>query len=176
MSGTCEAVLAPFERVQTLLQDHRFSEQFKNTPHALRTMYSYGISECYRGFTAVLLRNGPSNVVFFSLRGKLREALPKPTTDAGIVLNDFISGAILGAMISTAWYPVNVVKTRMQAKVGGEFHSFVHTFHKIYRERGCRWRAMFYGAHLNYTRALISWGIINASYEILKSSFNNLKT
>nr|XP_054747983.1 mitochondrial nicotinamide adenine dinucleotide transporter SLC25A51-like [Lytechinus pictus] len=171
LSGSCEALLAPFERVQTLLQDHRNEHKFKNTHHALRTVYSLGIKECYRGLTAVLLRNGPSNIVFFSLRGKLRSALPEPTTDTGAVVNDFISGAILGAMLSTAWFPVNVVKTRMQSKVGGEFRSFMYTFRKIYVERGCRWRAMFFGVHLNFTRALISWGIINASYEFIKSSF-----
>ncbi|XP_071478216.1 mitochondrial nicotinamide adenine dinucleotide transporter SLC25A51-like [Diadema antillarum] len=176
LSGSCEALLAPFERVQTLLQDHRHSGTFKNTPHALRTVYSYSIRECYRGLTAILLRNGPSNIVFFSLRGRLREALPEPTSDAGAVVNDFISGAILGAMLSTAWFPVNVVKTRMQSRVGGKFYSFVHTFREIYVERGCRWRAMFYGVHLNFTRALISWGIINASYEMLKSFCISMKS
>lgn len=173
LSGSCEALLAPFERVQTLLQDHRHSETFRNTPHALKTVYSHGIRECYRGLTAILLRNGPSNVLFFSLRGKVRAALPEPTSDTGNLMNDFISGAILGAMLSTVWYPVNVVKTRMQAKVGGEFRSFVYTFRKIYVERNCRLHAMFRGVHLNFTRALISWGIINASYEFLKSSLNS---
>lgn len=173
LSGSCEALLAPFERVQTLLQDHRNENKFRNTHHALRTIYSLGIRECYRGLTAVLLRNGPSNVVFFSLRGKVRSALPEQKTDTGMVVNDFISGAILGAILSTAWFPVNVVKTRMQSKVGGEFRSFVYVFRQIYAERGYRWRAMFFGVHLNFTRALISWGIINASYEMLKTSFQS---
>ncbi len=31
---------------------------------------------------------------------------------------------------------------------------------------------MFYGVHVNYTRALISWGIINASYELLHGLLN----
>lgn len=34
IAGTTEAVLTPFERIQTLLQDHKYQQQFKNTTHA----------------------------------------------------------------------------------------------------------------------------------------------
>jgi hypothetical protein len=30
---------------------------------------------------------------------------------------------------------------------------------------------MFRGVHINFTRSLISWGIINASYEVIKNKF-----
>lgn len=135
------------------------------------SLKSYGIREYYRGLTAILLRNGPSNAVFFSLRGKVSNVLPEAKTSAGNITRDFVSGAVTGAFISTVWFPVNVVKSRMQSKIGGKFRSFVYTFKKIYNERNCQLRKMFLGVHLNYSRALISWGIINASYEILKKNF-----
>ncbi|XP_071854579.1 mitochondrial nicotinamide adenine dinucleotide transporter SLC25A51-like [Apostichopus japonicus] len=171
LSGTTEAILVPFERVQTILQDQRRANRFSNTIHAFRVLRMYGIGEYYRGLTAILLRNGPSNAVFFSLRGKVNSVLPEAKTSARKVRNDFVAGAVTGAFISTVWYPVNVVKSRMQSKIGGEFRSFVYTFKQIYKERNCRLRNMFLGVHLNYSRALISWGIINAAYEILKNCF-----
>lgn len=169
LTGTTEAILVPFERVQTILQDQRRANKFSNTAHAFRILRMYGIREYYRGLTAILLRNGPSNAVFFSLRGKVKSKLPEAKTSAGKVTNDFVSGAVTGAFISTVWFPVNVVKSRMQSKVGGKFRSFLYTFKKIYEERNYKLRNMFMGVHLNYSRALISWGIINAAYETLKN-------
>ena len=87
---------------------------------------------------------------------------------------DFVSGAILGASLSTIWYPLNVIKTRMQSKVNEEFMSVWRTFNIVYNERGRRWRTMFRGVHLNFSRALISWGIINASYGLLQSMLHEV--
>ncbi|XP_033117412.1 solute carrier family 25 member 51-like [Anneissia japonica] len=172
-SGTSEAILVPFERVQTVLQDNR-QGQFRNTMHVFKELYTaYGIKELYRGLTPILLRNGPSNAVFFGFRHELKNLLPEAQTQTGDIVNDFLSGAVLGATISTVWYPINVVKTRMMVKVGGEFVSFRQTFWNIYYERGKRMHRLFYGVHLNFSRALISWGIINASYELLKKTFTH---
>jgi hypothetical protein len=55
----------------------------------------------------------------------------------------------------------------MQTQLGGPFQSLTQVWCEISRERG-GWRKMFLGVHVNYTRALISWGVINASYEMLK--------
>lgn len=52
-------------------------------------------------------------------------------------------------------------------QVGGPFLSMRTTFWHVYHARGSRLRGLFNGAHVNYTRALVSWGIINASYEML---------
>jgi hypothetical protein len=35
-AGSVEAVLAPFERIQTLLADANYHKTLKNTPHAIR--------------------------------------------------------------------------------------------------------------------------------------------
>ncbi|XP_005937796.1 solute carrier family 25 member 51b isoform X2 [Haplochromis burtoni] len=81
LAGTAEAILTPFERVQTLLQDHRHHGRFNNTAHTFRTLVTeYGVRECYRGLVPILLRNGPSNVLFFGLRGPIKEQLPEATS------------------------------------------------------------------------------------------------
>lgn len=166
LAGTTEAILTPFERVQTLLQAKHTQRRYKNTYHAFLRLREYGFKEYFRGITPILIRNGPSNVCFFLLRGEARDILPETHTRAGHFACDFISGGVLGAVISTLFYPVNVVKTRMQVHVGRNT-STLETFAMIMYERNYSVRALFSGVHMNYFRALVSWGIINASYEFL---------
>lgn len=168
LAGTTEAILTPFERVQTLLQDHRHHARFNNTAHTFRTLLNeHGIREWYRGLVPILLRNGPSNVLFFGLRGPIKEQLPEATSRAGHLINDFVCGGLLGAGLGIMFYPLNVVKSRAQSMVGGEFQSCSKVFLTVWRERGGSLTMLFRGAHLNYHRSLISWGIINATYELL---------
>ncbi|XP_030326577.1 solute carrier family 25 member 51 [Strigops habroptila] len=167
LAGTTEAVLTPFERVQTLLQDYKHHDKFTNTYQAFKVLKVYGVREYYRGLVPILLRNGPSNALFFGLRGPIKQCLPEATSYSTHLVNDFICGGLLGAMLGFLFFPVNVVKTRMQAQIGGEFQSFSKVFVKIWLERDRKLIHLFRGAHLNYHRSLLSWGIINATYEFL---------
>ncbi|XP_063044501.1 solute carrier family 25 member 51b [Engraulis encrasicolus] len=168
LAGTAEAVLTPFERVQTLLQDHRHHGRFHNTAHTFRTLLSdHGVRECYRGLVPVLVRNGPSNVLFFGLRGPIKEQLPEAKTHTEHLVTDFVCGGLLGAGLGIMFFPLNVVKSRAQAQVGGAFVPCSTVLMTVWRERGGSLRLLFRGAHLNYHRSLLSWGIINATYELL---------
>lgn len=108
VAGTVEAVLMPFERVQTLLADATYHKKFKNTPHAFKAIWGQnGFRELYRGLVPILVRNGPSNAVFFILREEALVILPK--RDGAINhIQQFTSGACIGAFVSTIFYPVNV--------------------------------------------------------------------
>jgi len=163
-AGCTEAALTPFERVQTLMLDQKYEGKFRNTPHAFSSLRQYGVREYYRGLSAILMRNGPSNIIFFGCRDHLRESLPESFDRIGF-LADFLSGACLGAFISTVFYPLNTTKTHMQKTLGGEFQSFRCVFSQLLKERGPR--GMFKGVHVNYTRSFMSWGIINMSYSYL---------
>lgn len=167
LAGWCEAVLMPFERIQTLLQDSSQMRQFKNTKDAfLRLPVEYSFREYYRGLTAILLRNGLSNAIFFSLRTPISQSTQE--LGAPKLASDFASGAVLGAFTSTVMYPLNTVKTHMQINLGKPFVGIYYTFVLVVRSRGGDYKKLFRGVHLNCTRALISWGIINMSYEFLK--------
>jgi len=172
LAGCTEAVLAPFERVQVILQDSKHNYAYRNTAHALKTLYmQHGVSEYYRGLSAILLRNGPSNVIFFASKEKIRESLPLEwTEDEGRsktkkYVADFLCGSVTGAIISTIFYPVNATRTHMQLVVGGKFLSFFSVFRELLETRGLR--GMFKGVHLNYSRSFLSWGIINVTYEFI---------
>lgn len=170
-AGSTEALLAPFERVQVVLQMKDYHGDVQNSAHAFRTISKHGVREMYRGVSAILLRNGPSNVLFLGLRDPLQQTLPRAEGEIGQTVNAFISGAGLGAALSTAFFPLNVVKTRMQSRIGGHFVSIREALQETLVERNYRWRKLFRGVHINYTRSFVSWGIINAVYELLIHHF-----
>ncbi|CAI5739414.1 unnamed protein product [Hyaloperonospora brassicae] len=169
MAGTSEAVLAPFERAQTLLQTPKFNQEIAGAYDAMVHINKYGLKEHYRGLSAILCRNGPGNILFFGLREPLRQAFPRGDTTAATMTNDFICGATLGAIISTFTFPINVARTRMQSVYGQPFIGPWEALQLTYRERGCSVRKLYRGVQMNFFRSLLSWGIINSTYEKLKS-------
>lgn len=173
-AGALEALLMPFERIQVLMQDKNYNHRFDNARHAARELRSfYGVQEFYRGGSAILLRNCGSNVLFFLARDYAMATLPPPDTVLERTTQDFICGAALGAVLSTLFYPVNVVKVKMQSKVGGRFEGLLHTLRVVQQERNHSLRKLFRGVHINFTRSFLSWGIVNATYEFLMVNLFN---
>ncbi|XP_015516440.1 mitochondrial nicotinamide adenine dinucleotide transporter SLC25A51 [Neodiprion lecontei] len=165
IAGTAEAILMPLERVQTLLQDWRYHEKFRNTSHAFRHLLRHhGIPECYRGLFPILVRNGLSNLMFFSLRDHSKTLMAGRDT----LFTNFVCGALIGGLTSTVFYPMNVIKIHMQTKVGGDFEKFWGVVKEIYVSRDKSIAHFYKGVHLNYMRSFISWGVINAAYDFLK--------
>lgn len=211
LTGSTEAVLTPLERVQMLLQDQKYHKQYKNTVDALVKLRQFGSAEYYRGLTCVLVRNGPSNILFFGLRDEIKKLMPRFRDDDVIdaknaiysapdssqlarvssqlnpqckiqtrhkdsMLHDFLSGAILGMFISTLFYPLSVVRTRMQTRApGSEFLSIVKAFNAVYIERDRKFTRLFHGCLINVLRQFVSWGIINCSYEFVLNSLHEFK-
>ena len=171
-AGCTEALLTPLERIQVLLQVKE--SKLQNTYHAVRELRPHGLKEYYRGVSAIVLRNGISNVLFFSLREPIQGILPAQETELGELCGAFISGAGLGALLSTIFFPLNVVKNRMQATLGGPFCGIRSTFHVIWKERGGNLRKLYRGVSLNYTRSFLSWGIINSVYDFLHRHLSEL--
>ena len=222
LTGATEAVLTPLERVQMLLQDRKFHRDYKNTIDALIKLRKFGFAEYYRGITCVLMRNGPSNILFFGLRDEIKKLLiiinegqdgrnkspsrilqkqmlldnnsqlqhsqsdfPKINlgTDTAqnarsnsSILHDFLSGAILGMFISTLFYPLSVVRTRMQTRAPGtEFLSILKAFNEVYSERDRKFTRLFHGCLINVMRQFVSWGIINCSYEYVLDLLHDIR-
>ncbi|CAL2039760.1 hypothetical protein CAEBREN_08946 [Caenorhabditis brenneri] len=174
LSGICEAMLCPLERVQVLLQTSKYHDQFKHTLNAFNQLRDYGYREYYRGFSVVLLRNGLSNALYFTLKGPLKQKVlellhdtNKPSS-AHEIIGDFVSGAILGAFISTLFFPLGVVKNHMQAKVGVPYDSAIQVFREVWKERNRSLRGLYLGVHLNFTRSLLAWGIITGMHGVIK--------
>ena len=170
LAGTTEALLSPFERVQTLMQHSKYHNKLKNTAHAMFYLRQYGFREYYRGVVPILCRNGPSNILFFNLREPIRSGtahlMGDPSSNFAIGVQNFASGAILGAGLSTLFFPLNVVKNNMQSRLGGRFFTLPAAATYVFQERG--WKLLYRGVHVNFTRSLLSWGIINSAYEFFR--------
>ncbi|XP_053658856.1 mitochondrial nicotinamide adenine dinucleotide transporter SLC25A51 [Anopheles marshallii] len=172
VAGTFEAMLMPFERVQTLLADATYHQKYRNTHHAFKIIIlENGIKELYRGLVPVLWRNGPSNAMFFVLREEADSRLPKRVSILSQRTQEFVAGACIGAFISSLFYPLNVVKVTMQCRVGGPYDSMWTALMQVYNERDRRLRNVYKGVSMNCTRAFFSWGIMNTAYEQLKKVF-----
>uniref|UniRef100_A0A2I3RYY8 Uncharacterized protein n=1 Tax=Pan troglodytes TaxID=9598 RepID=A0A2I3RYY8_PANTR len=130
-----------------------FTSDIASRPQAFKALKCHGIGEYYRGLVPILFQNGLSHI---------KEHLPTATTHNAHLVNDFIGGGLLGAMLGFLFFPINVVKTRIQSQIGGEFQSFPKVFQKIWLERDRKLINLFRGSHLNYHLSLISWSIINA--------------
>ncbi|KJH41330.1 hypothetical protein DICVIV_12691 [Dictyocaulus viviparus] len=166
----CHAQAAFLGKV--LLQTSAYHDHFKNTGQALRALKAYGYHEYYRGVSVVLARNSLSNAIFFTLKGPFKKTVTEmcPSIDhaATQIIADFVSGAVLGALISTMFFPVNVVKNHMQSKVGVPYENPVRVFYEVWKERQRSVRGLYLGVHLNFTRSLLAWGITNTVYELLR--------
>jgi len=181
LSGTTEALMCPFERVQVLLQSSKYHSKFRNTGHALVELKAYGFREYYRGASSVVMRNGPSNVIFFMLRDPLRRLfegrnLPSSQTSASAptvynrrrLFASMFSGGILGACISTTFYPFNVIRARQMVELGTPHLSVFKVARIIWLERDRSIRAVFRGVQLNFTRSMTTWALTNTIYDLLK--------
>ncbi|TYZ61141.1 hypothetical protein PybrP1_008859 [[Pythium] brassicae (nom. inval.)] len=162
ISGAAESVLAPFETP-------KFNSEFDGAYAAMRQLHQFGVREHFRGISAILLRNGPGGVLFFGLREPLRDAFPAGGSPAAKSVGDFVCGALLGAGISTLSFPINVAKTRMQSVVDAPHMSVWQALRLTYVERDRSLWRVYRGVATNFCRSLISWGILNSTYEKLKA-------
>lgn len=183
LAGSVEGLLTPFERVQTLLQHRHYTNQYKNAIDVVQQLRGLGVFEFYRGLSAILLRNGPSNAFFFTLRTPIKEILqrePQNHQDNGAratvynALSDFFSGAVLGVAISTLFFPLNPIKAMMQLQVGGRYRGVIETLSEIHAERGLF--GLYRGVRLNAARALLGWGIVNTAYGFSERFFIQSRT
>lgn len=169
VAGSAESILLPFERVQTLLADSKFHQHFSNTQNAFRYVVSHhGYRELYRGLEPVFWRNGLSNALFFVLREEASVRLPKRKSVSTRTVQEFIAGAVIGASISTIFYPLNVIKVSLQSEMGQRSEGSWQACKRIYVERDRRIGNFYRGCAFNTGRSFISWGIMNTAYENLK--------
>ncbi|KAI3379091.1 hypothetical protein SNEBB_010685 [Seison nebaliae] len=185
LAGFTEATLfCPFERVQVLLQHHKYHEELKNTFHTIRQIHLHnGFTSFYYGYQLMIVRNCLSNVCFFLLRNPLKEFFlnyfywnngkkdemeNKSVNSIHLFIANLISGGVLGATISTIFFPLNTVKTRMQMKVNEPPKSIRLTFLEIYKERNRNLILFFRGSQLNFFRSAVGWGLSNAFFELYR--------
>ncbi|KAH7643432.1 mitochondrial nicotinamide adenine dinucleotide transporter SLC25A51 [Dermatophagoides farinae] len=179
LSGATEALVStPFERVQMILQDGRFNNQYTNMFDTFYQIRRYGIQEYYRGFRITVLRNGPSTFLYFCSLDYCEQRLSNElsslsTTKHHQFVRKFITGALLGATISTLIYPLNVIRTRIQIQPIGTKHMTIRTaFEQLLMERIGTERSLVAGIHANLVRSFLHWGCLTAISDLIRNKIN----
>ncbi|XP_050296313.1 mitochondrial nicotinamide adenine dinucleotide transporter SLC25A51-like [Anthonomus grandis grandis] len=169
ISGVTESFLCPLERVMLLLIDSKNHSKFKNMGHALFILVrDYGPKELYRGYSAILTRDVFHNTFFFLMRDELSGLVKCHEHKLQENFQNFLVGAGVGLMMTTLFYPIKVVKARMQKRIGGRFVSVPQSVTEIYKDRGRGFRNFYRGIGMNVVRSIVAWGIANTSYEFFK--------
>ncbi|GAV54345.1 hypothetical protein ZYGR_0AL00770 [Zygosaccharomyces rouxii] len=124
-------VMAPTERVKVVLQT---TEGYTFGSAAKKLVREGGIQSLFRGSLATLARDGPGSALYFAAYEATKKALAKPGEEEFSVTKTCIAGGMAGVAMWTGVFPIDTVKTKLQA--GKERTSFKSAVKQIYVTRG----------------------------------------
>ncbi|CAK8541755.1 unnamed protein product [Lathyrus sativus] len=181
MSGmTAASALYPLDLVRTRLAAQRNVIYYNGMSHAFSTICrEEGFFGMYKGLGATLLGVGPSIALSFSVYESLRSSWKSQRPDDSTAMVSLACGSLSGIVSSTATFPLDLVRRRMQLEgVGGRPRvyntSLFRTFGHIFRNEGIR--GLYRGILPEYYKVVPGVGIVFMTYETLKtllSSFQN---
>ncbi|OUZ99939.1 Mitochondrial carrier protein [Macleaya cordata] len=140
-----------------------------------------GVRGIYRGLSITMLRDAPAHGVYFWTYEYTREKLHPGCRITGQenVRTMLVAGGLAGVASWVCCYPLDVVKSRLQAQTETrldlsppKYLGIVDCFRKSVQEEG--YRVLWRGLGAAITRAFLVNGTIFAAYEItLRCLFNN---
>ncbi|XP_051132061.1 uncharacterized protein LOC127252087 isoform X2 [Andrographis paniculata] len=169
---TAASATYPLDLVRTRLAAQRSAIYYQGIRHALHTICrDEGFLGLYKGLGATLLGVGPSIAISFSVYEGLKSYWYSQRPNDSTVVVSLGCGSVSGIASSTATFPLDLVRRRMQLegaagrarvyKTGllGTFKHIIHTegLHGLYR-----------GILPEYCKVVPSVGIIFMTYETLK--------
>jgi len=138
----------------------------------LRQIYAHGgIRGIYAGYVAQLWRECPGNFVYFGSYTLARDALP---SDHGETQRVLLAGGFSGVCYWLFTYPMDVVKSRMQADKLGQgrrYQGFVDCIRVTYRELGVK--GFFRGLTPCLVRAFPTNAAAFGAFEYVKYLLDN---
>lgn len=128
-------VMAPTERIKVVLQTSS-SNSFVEA--AKRLVHEGGIQSLFKGSLATLARDGPGSALYFASYEVCKKMLNKSssTGDEINITNVCISGGVAGMSMWLVVFPIDTIKTKLQASAGQHKQSMVEATKEIYRIRG----------------------------------------
>jgi solute carrier family 25 carnitine/acylcarnitine transporter 20/29 len=166
--------MCPTEHIKTKLQTQSVTSSvvYKNSMDAARQIFvSHGTAGLFRGFNATLARQTPGFVVYFSIYERLKDRFGAERS----MLASIAAGGIAGSCSWAVIYPIDFVKSRIQAlplDCGGAERSMGHVLREAVRHRG--WRALYRGFGVTVLRAFPVNGIIFPTYEVTVRALNGM--
>ncbi|KAL7520165.1 hypothetical protein ACHAWX_004909 [Stephanocyclus meneghinianus] len=181
------AIMCPTEHVKTRLQIQQKSNVlagsretsnvvYRDSRHAVQHIYGkYGITGLFRGVSATALRQGPSFAVYFASYNHLREIAAEHRCNDSLILS-MTAGGIAGSLSWAVVYPIDVIKSRIQAmpldsKLN---HSITAVTRQFLQENG--WMGLYRGFWLTVIRAFPVNGVIFPTYELTLKALKSTET
>ncbi|KAF6161099.1 hypothetical protein GIB67_007740 [Kingdonia uniflora] len=173
MSGvTAASMTYPLDLVRTRLAAQTHETYYKGIGHTLRTICrDEGFFGLYKGLGATLLGVGPSIAISFSVYETLRSSWQIRRPQDSTILVSLACGSLSGIASSTATFPLDLVRRRMQLEgAGGRARVYntglFGTFRHIVRNESLR--GLYRGIVPEYYKVVPSVGIVFMTYETMK--------
>nr|CAB3472253.1 unnamed protein product [Digitaria exilis] len=172
---------APLARLTILFQ--KTTRYYKGIFHAVSTICrDEGIKGLYKGLGATLLELqgvGPSIAISFSVYESLRSSwqMERCSPHDSTAVVSLFSGSLSGIASSTATFPLDLVKRRMQLKgaagtASAHKSTITGTVRDILQKEGPR--GFYRGIAPEYLKVVPSVGIAFMTYETLKSLLSSM--
>ncbi|XWS19006.1 hypothetical protein CRYUN_Cryun32bG0093500 [Craigia yunnanensis] len=136
-----------------------------------------GLRGLYRGYTITALRDAPAHGFYFWTYEYMREQLHPGCRKSGqeSLRTMLIAGGLAGVASWVCCYPLDVVKTRLQAQSPTspqKYNGIIDCLHKSVKQEG--YGVLWRGLGTAVARAFVVNGAIFSAYEIaLRCLFNN---
>ena len=130
-------VTAPTERIKVVLQTNSSGKQSMGSA-AKQLVKEGGVQSLFKGSLATLARDGPGSALYFASYEVSKKYLnhinpPEVGTPVSIT-NVCISGGIAGMSMWLVVFPIDTIKTKLQASTGSS--NMAQVTREIYRTRG----------------------------------------
>lgn len=174
-------ILSPVELIKIRLQLQTNDQSHaKSKPHKLQShkgpvdvaksiIKAEGLRGIYRGLTITVLRDAPSHCFYFWTYEYMREKLHPGCRSTGqeSLQTMLMAGGLAGVASWVCCYPLDVVKTRLQAETSyrpQKYYGIVDCFRKSVKEDG--YGVLWRGLGTAVARAFLVNGAIFAAYEV----------
>lgn len=128
-------VTAPTERIKVVLQTSSEGSFISSAKQIVKTG---GVSSLFKGSLATLARDGPGSALYFASYEVAKKYLntwnPSTTPDQVSISNVCMAGGIAGMSMWLAVFPIDTIKTKLQATSGSQ--SMIGATKEIYLTRG----------------------------------------
>jgi solute carrier family 25 carnitine/acylcarnitine transporter 20/29 len=128
-------------QIQGLGESRKYFRSHKHTYDGpwdcMKKIYcSEGIRGVYRGFLLTCLRETPSFGLYFASYETFCRAFTPADCDIVPTPVLLLSGGLAGMSAWMSTYPIDVIKSRVQADMSGKYKGFVDCFRQSYQELG----------------------------------------
>ncbi|KAL1195883.1 Calcium-dependent mitochondrial ATP-magnesium/phosphate carrier protein 2 [Cardamine amara subsp. amara] len=169
---TAASTTYPLDLVRTRLSAQRNLIYYQGVGHAFRTICrEEGFLGLYKGLGATLLGVGPSLAISFSAYETFKTFWRSHRTNDSDVMVTLGCGSLSGLVSSTATFPLDLVRRRMQLEgAGGRARVYntglFGTFKQIFKSEGMR--GLYRGILPEYYKVVPGVGIAFMTFEALK--------